>query len=1762
MMMSTCLRTKQPLFTQNSGKANYNGIEVVPGVVWQGWEPGREYTKNITLKNVKVKTQKLKYSAPSTRFFSTLYPKPIVLSAGTSFTLPVTFRPLEKNEYEDKIEFECTEGNFEVPIKAVLPKFEIALPELLNFQMCAVEDQIQLTFELKNTSELFTPFQWEVEDPFIIEPSEGALEPFTSCVLTATFKPKGASVYVAEAVCKYGAEFTEAQGLKLNGIGKYPHLLVSSVGKPVEELNRDDKEAVAHFGEIPVGKSVEKFVELHNLSPVNAPFSVQQPASSISRIDCVYRCPQKNGIVPPMSSVRIPIYFCPNTVGTTSIDYFHVSAIGNVSKTVIKCVGSSRGPAVELSTSVINFLQIDIGDTSTRSLEIRNKSDIEATFQFMLDCNESVFKLDKVCGTLKPDSYTKIVLKFQPSHPINYYRRVVCLVQNQGPLFLDLLGTCHSETMKPAVLQCKHVERLRVHTQRGLSFFPPEQLNELLKAGKLEKDQSGALMARQSEAIDPVNYPVPRIPPMDEFFNDGYYSDIVHTVPHASTDMHIADFGNITNWRVTEQKSFNITNHTKGKVTVQWMGGEDHVFSVVPSSMDIPPLKACSFRVNFKPNAPNQFYGAELECYVYYKSMRDYRLVEDTTHCPPWCITLQTTGHTFMPNNETFLPRVTLDTEKLVFPAVNTNEATYRTLLLSNVGTTPVLFDFEKDKSDVYSMKPTKGLLTTEHQMFVVRMLPKEVKTYKQELKLCLNDAEKNTKQILAWGSAESPNILLDNGGVVYFKPTCIGTASHVQYTVKNISRIPLRFEWKLKHCDAKVLSVTPEEGLILPNESQVHTWSFTPLEKGKYVCKPSLIAWGQGQSAASSGGKKKQFLVRAIGQGAVGEIKSEDSYYDFGNVIVGSSASQYIVLWNKGDCALHFKLQIEQTISGPYPEELTRQDDIVLELEEMSGVLPARSKKRILATVRPVRRVCYQFSISYQLVTPEDESVNPVAADTHYISHVLATGVYPTMAVTDARCYGSALGISKKQLWNLFSLDNLNMCVDSDPSAAELMYSVATRHSHRRRPPVYTRAILDFNFSAAPVNSEPCTISLMVENTGAVPTEWAFLFPCDLQLELEYWAETGEFDEDELHEMKVMDNKLFDVVPRKGKLQPGETQTITLSYNHTLPGTDRLPVLLKLARGREILLNFIGVTVEPERRYIHFPSNKHMFTPVPVGEKNSPKQIYELYNGGAVPVKFEFDLLPLEILKQENFDHPVFECLNPQGEILPGRTAYIEWRFSPLEAKTYMVDVPILVHNGDSALITFTGVGYDRRVMGDTMPITDQHDLSGVPAVQSVPVPGQLLYLNQERISMGNLPLFSQSRQMVNLTNKSLDHVVSYEWHVTIPGDSQILSIQPAKGTLQPGQSHMCKVTFTACGTPSFYDLDLVCEVTDETEMAVYRKKMKEWDEEKYRQMYEFTITEKDLTTDHTVLNVEERPPSGRLKALNGNRVESEADLIKYSTLPPIKHSSADLERERQQLVGKLHDQFWQKPSPPEPFLIHLGVTARTHNIDDFQVNFPDLLKSTFVDRTLGDKLQKEVEKRTEEIKEKQEPVECSDIEADIVTGVVSNVLRGLLDDVDFHEAVKKISDEPIPYFTQLGEGRPKTVTVPSTRAPTTAPGDRPPTPARTGYVPSPSPSDHSTEGLGEQVEVASVASSVPEHHRRTQDEVEKSLQEEKRLKEREALQRLPEFSSTLEHLLENTLTNIVNEAFNREYNITTRPRLIALPPKPSTPQGAKHQK
>ena len=59
-------------------------------------EPGGEHVKQLVVKNVVMKTQKIKYKLPQTRYFSMEFPETQTLSAGMSWIIPITFRPVAK----------------------------------------------------------------------------------------------------------------------------------------------------------------------------------------------------------------------------------------------------------------------------------------------------------------------------------------------------------------------------------------------------------------------------------------------------------------------------------------------------------------------------------------------------------------------------------------------------------------------------------------------------------------------------------------------------------------------------------------------------------------------------------------------------------------------------------------------------------------------------------------------------------------------------------------------------------------------------------------------------------------------------------------------------------------------------------------------------------------------------------------------------------------------------------------------------------------------------------------------------------------------------------------------------------------------------------------------------------------------------------------------------------------------------------------------------------------------------------------------------------------------------------------------------------------------------------------------------------------------------------------------------------------------------------------------------------------------------------
>ncbi|XP_071896784.1 cilia- and flagella-associated protein 65 isoform X2 [Anas platyrhynchos] len=1680
-----------------------------------------------------------------------------------SLTLPIIFRPTEKRDYEDSICFRKAEGEFSVTLRATLPRPCLSFPAAVRLPVCAVHSLTETTFTVRNVGDLITVFAWETPSPFDMIPEHGMLSAGEECTIKVVFQPQVAALCDVAATCWFGGEEKQKRTLRLKARAKYPYLRVNVPGEQYEGVKPGKFRDVLCFGSVPVGTTVEKCVEIFNLSVVDAPCRIERAKDPLLQ-DHVFSCDVSHSVVPAKGKLVLCIRFQPRTVGEHSTDYFTVVSAGCLQQAVLKVVGSCKGPLVSLHQSSVDFNWINLGESSMQILKISNISDVPACYQFDIDGRGSVFSLDHPCGVLEGTATRALKVTFRPPHPISYHRRVVCLVHHQEPLYVDFFGTCHSDTAKPAILRARHLSWFRTNMVRGLTFYPPDILSAMLKDGMLQMDENRALMLPPEIPPDKPPEDYVEASSMAEYFCDGTSSDLALFPPHVSVSPREHDFGCCVPLHQVEPLPLCVTNHTKGKITVAWTPSHGSAFQVAPEICDIPPLKSSAFRVLFQPTQLNSLYAAELEGFAFYKVLRQYsNIEEDATICPPWCLTVRLRAHTFEAEREHFIPQYVLDVPK-TFPPVASDTDTYCSVLLSNTGTSLITFSVNHAACPSVLVKPHSGhIIPGGHQIFFLSTHPVSTTPQQHVLPLQLNSCPGYTKEIAIRSCAEPLLLLLEGDGNLYFKPIYVGTSSTRMYTIKNCTRLPVAFTWKIQQSDSKVLSVRPATGFLQPCEAMAQEWTFTPDKVTKYLLRAVvLVSW---KSPAPASPQSMHYTLRIVGEGALGTIRAQKEHLDLGNILVGDLHSCSIVLLNDGVCSLKFILSVEQLLTRPCGPEGVRSDPLALELEPSRGTIPARSKAFVRVSVRPARRLHYTWSIKYHICTSTAPDFASTKEEPQPLCRVEAAGVYPAFCVADACSAGSASGISRLYLWRLFSLDKLNGYLERDPVPSELTYRVPTRHSTCLIPPVYTPFVVDFDFGAAPIGSEPSLVVLLLLNKGVMPVEWAFLFPSDQKMGMEHWAEGAELSPRELHQMRIQDNQLFAVSPKSGKLLPGQEECVQLSHRHDFVGTDHLPVLLKASYGHEILLNFRGVTVTQDQRYVHFASSKHLFTPIAIGTSYPPTQVYELYNGGSMPVLFEVQLDSIMRIQRDNFQHPVFVCLTPRGEIPPGTTGQIEWIFSPLEARTYSVEVPIHILGGRSALITFQGVGYDPNTTGENPTFSEVLAPSVLLGSAKLTVPGQMKVwlpfpkrhlpslllsgvspsflqaatLSHHQICVGNIPDRSRACRLVFLNNTSESKAVVFAWKTSNVKESGALQIAPEQGVMQPGESIPCFITLQPSGIASLCSMDLVCEVHSQESLHQHERELREWEREKERQAVEFTITEKELRAAK-----KPRSPAGRSSdsAETENVPEPPAVVRKYKTLPPIRnHPVPNLPAghlDRRLLLDKEASWVWVKPEPPKPILLHLAVTARSHSTEDFFRNFPSEFPKYFLPCHLPLESRPEdggqVSDRTETDPKWLSLAAASKQELQIVTDVLAGVLSGLLENSQFQDAAKRCLDEPIPYFSQFRCKEPADG------------GQRTTAPSRGSASP-----DLYTEGNGEREEMKQESSPSNEFLE-SWERLSEVFHHQQLREQKEMLSRHPAFGTLVELVLENTLQNILLEASRGEVVLTARPRVIALPPSP----------
>ena len=159
-----------------------------------------------------------------------------------------------------------------------------------------------------------------------------------------------------------------------------------------------------------------------------------------------------------------------------------------------------------------------------------------------------------------------------------------------------------------------------------------------------------------------------------------------------------------------------------------------------------------------------------------------------------------------------------------------------------------------------------------------------------------------------------------------------------------------------------------------------------------------------------------------------------------------------------------------------------------------------------------------------------------------------------------------------------------------------------------------------------------------------------------------------------------------------------------------------------------------------------------------------------------------------------------------------------------------------------------------------------------------------------------------------------------------------------------------MCKVTFISIGKPAFYNIDLICEVKNDSEQAAYRGELAAWQNEQRRQFEEFAIDGEELEER---LNASPRPPEARHPESS-----SHLSIHRFKTIPPIMKNAgieeSHVDRVRRQRAER---KVWRKPLAPTPYLMHLNIIARTQYIEEY-LSSKDTVKNEcakFFDASLG---------------------------------------------------------------------------------------------------------------------------------------------------------------------------------------------------------------
>jgi len=126
--------------------------------------------------------------------------------------------------------------------------------------------------------------------------------------------------------------------------------------------------------------------------------------------------------------------------------------------------------------------------------------------------------------------------------------------------------------------------------------------------------------------------------------------------------------------------------------------------------------------------------------------------------------------------------------------------------------------------------------------------------------------------------------------------------------------------------------------------------------------------------------------------------------------------------------------------------------------------------------------------------------------------------------------------------------------------------------------------------------------IYLTFKNVGGVTSEFFFKFPDDISIKRETWMDVVEASSNETKEYQVLKNNIFDIYPRKFKLEPNELCNIRFRYDVKQTGDHRLRVIFQIVNGKPLIFELYGESHSEKKGILEIRNPTLDFLYVPMG--------------------------------------------------------------------------------------------------------------------------------------------------------------------------------------------------------------------------------------------------------------------------------------------------------------------------------------------------------------------------------------------------------------------------------------------------------------------------------------------------------------------------------------------------------------------------------